>query len=59
VRAVFEKHKHHSDWVDAARAFNGGGRGAANYRKSVEGRVKEAAQAEKAGKEYQPHSPEL
>ena len=59
VRAVFEKHTHHSNWVDAARAFNGGGRGAANYRKSVEGRVKEAASAEKAGKEYEPHSPGL
>ena len=59
VRAVFEKHKHHSDWANAARAFNGGGRGAENYRESVEVRVKEAVKAEKAGKEYEPHSPKL
>lgn len=36
LRAVFEKHKHHMDWADAARAFNGGGTRAENYLKSVE-----------------------
>jgi len=59
VRAVFEKHKHHSDWANAARALHGGGRGAENYRESVEVRVKEAVKAEKAGKEYEPHGPKL
>jgi Domain of unknown function (DUF4157) len=59
VRAVFEKHKHHRDWADAARAFNGGGTGAENYRKSVEDRANEAVKAEKAGKEYEPHNPKL
>jgi hypothetical protein len=59
VRAVFEKHRHHKDWVDAARAFNGGGPHAANYRKSVAGRAKAAVEAEKTGKEYEPHNPNL
>ena len=60
VRAVFEKHKHHKDWAGTRRAvINGGGRGAENYRKSVGDRVTEAANAEKAGKEYVPHSPNL
>jgi hypothetical protein len=59
VRAVFEKHELHKDWAGAARAFNGGGTRAENYRKSVEDRAKEAVTAEKAGKEYEPHSPKL
>ena len=59
VRAVFEKHKQYKDWADAARAFNGGGTGAENYRKSVEDRAQEAVKAEKAGKEYEPHNPKL
>ena len=59
MRAVFEEHKRHPDWADAARAFNGGGRGAKNYRKLVEDRAKEAVKAEKAGKEYVPHDPPL
>ncbi len=59
VRAVFEKHRHHKDWLDAARAFNGGGSGARSYRKSVGGRMQEAMQAEKDKKEYVPHGPDL
>jgi hypothetical protein len=59
VRAVFEKHEHHRDWADAARAFNGGGRGAKNYRKLIVDRAQEAVKAEKAGKEYVPRDPEL
>lgn len=50
VRAVFEKLRHHKDWLDAARAFNGGEPHAANYRKSVAGRAKAAVEAEKGWK---------
>jgi hypothetical protein len=53
------KHQHHKDWTDAARAFNGGERGADNYRQSVGDRVKVAANAEEAGEEHVPHSPKL
>ncbi|MFZ0871460.1 MAG: DUF4157 domain-containing protein [Rhodanobacter sp.] len=59
VRAVFEKHRHHKDWLGAARAFNGGGSRAKNYRKSVGGRMQGATKAEKDKKEYVPHGPDL
>jgi hypothetical protein len=54
IRAVFEKHKQVSSWPEAARAYNGKGKHAEEYKDAVVQRAEQAVKAEKGGKEFVP-----
>jgi len=56
IRAVFFKRslKGVESWEEAAEKYNGGGSRAANYRKDVVNRWKEAVARDKAHKEFIP-----
>lgn len=52
VRLLFLKRSHTNSWTDAVRAFNGGGKAAANYRKRVMNRLDKVKAAAKAKTHY-------
>lgn len=54
IHALFDKHKQFSTWEEAARANNGNGPDARNYRAFVTRHVKGALKAEKQGREFIP-----
>jgi hypothetical protein len=55
VRWLFLKRKSVGSWAEAARAYNGGGQRARDYRDAVTGRAAQAVKQEKAGKEFVPY----
>jgi hypothetical protein len=54
IHALFDKRKQFSTWEEAARANNGGGESARNYRDFVTRHMKGALKAEKEGRAFIP-----